>query len=146
VHNLDAGGDYLRYGGQLQSFWRLGRGPRTLSGRLYLDAVTGSLDEVVFTQLPQLGGPYLLRGYDRDQFRDRIATLGSFEYTWDLGRYPMASMFVAMAALYKKRLAASAIGSATQIRLDACAIVSHVTMPAAPADLRSSRTASANTA
>lgn len=101
VHDLEgAGGDYLRYGGQVQSFWRLGPGPRAVSTRLYLDAVTGSFDEVAFTQLPRLGGPYLLRGYDRDRFRDRIAALGSLEYTWDLGRYPMASVFVDAGRVY----------------------------------------------
>src|SRR5579883_2585169 len=42
--------------------------------------------------------------------------------------------------------ATSAIESATQIRFVACGMVSHVTMPRAPAPTRCSSTASANTA
>ena len=94
VHQLEAGGDYWGYGGELQHYFRLGAGPRVLSARLRLDGVTGQLEDVAFSQLPRLGGDMLLRGYPRDRFRDRVATLGSLEYTWDLGRFPMASLFV----------------------------------------------------
>jgi hypothetical protein len=100
VHQYEAGADYFQYGGELQQYLRLGAGPRVLSARLRLDAVTGSLEDVAFTQLPQLGGKYLLRGYPRERFRDRVATLASLEYTWDLGRFPMASIFVDAGRVY----------------------------------------------
>ncbi len=87
---LDAGSDYYRLGVDLQRFLTLGRGPRVLFLRLY----GGDLDEVPFTQLPRLGGKYLLRGYALDQFRDRVAAMASIEYGWDLNRYLSASAFV----------------------------------------------------
>ncbi len=86
-------GDYWRYGGDVQTFIRLGAGPRVLVLRGHVDAVTGELDEVAFSQLPKLGGQYLLRGYPRDRFRDRIAALGTIDYEWDLSRYLIASVF-----------------------------------------------------
>jgi outer membrane protein assembly factor BamA len=46
--------------------------------------VTGTLDEVPFTELPRLGGPVLLRGYRQDRFRDRVRGLMTAEYQWDL--------------------------------------------------------------
>jgi hypothetical protein len=91
---LDAGADYYRYGVDLQRFITLGRGPRTLSGRLYGEAVSGGADEVPFTQLPRLGGKTLLRGYALDRFRDRVAAFGSVEYAWDINRFASASTFV----------------------------------------------------
>jgi hypothetical protein len=91
---LDEGADYWRFGADLQRFIRLGRGPRVLAARLYADGVTGSLDEVPFSQLPRLGGGTLLRGYPLDRFRDRGAAMGSLEYAWDLSRTISASTFV----------------------------------------------------
>jgi outer membrane protein assembly factor BamA len=37
---------------------------------------------VPFIDLPRLGGPVLLRGYDRDRFRDRYSGLATIEYDW----------------------------------------------------------------
>jgi hypothetical protein len=91
---LDDGTDYYRFGTDVQRFARLGRGPRVISGRLYAEAVSGSVDDVAFTQLPRLGGKTLLRGYPLDRFRDRVATVGSVEYTWDLLQWISASAFV----------------------------------------------------
>jgi hypothetical protein len=94
VHQLEAGTDYWRYGGEAQHFLQLGAGPRVLASRFHAEAVTGEIEDVAFTQLPQLGGKMLLRGYPRDRFRDRAALVGSLEYEWDLGRLLMASLFV----------------------------------------------------
>lgn len=93
VHQLDAGADHWRFGGEAQRFFSLGAGPRAISTRLHVEGVTGEIGDVAFTQLPQLGGRALLRGYPRDRFRDRLAVLTSLEYTWDLGQYPTASVF-----------------------------------------------------
>jgi hypothetical protein len=93
VHQLEAGADHWRYGGEAQKFFALGRGPRVFSTRLHVEGVTGNIDDVAFTELPQLGGKMLLRGYPRDRFRDRFAALTSFEYSWDLGKFPRASVF-----------------------------------------------------
>ena len=87
-----AGSPFFRYGGDVQQFIRLGMGPRVLMARVHGEAITGTLDEVPFTELPAIGGPLYLRGYDVDRFRDRIAAFGTVEYAWDL-----ASMFGAAA-------------------------------------------------
>lgn len=86
--------DYWRYGVDLQRYLRVGAGPRVLSARLYGEAVSGDRDEVPFNQLPKLGGWRLLRGYPLDRFRDRVAAVGSLEYSWDLMRELSASVFV----------------------------------------------------
>jgi hypothetical protein len=93
AHQLRAGEDYWGYGGDVQQFFQLGVGPRVLFARLHVEAVTGSVDDVAFSQLPELGGPVWLRGYSRGRFRDRAAAVGSLEYAWDLGGYVRASIF-----------------------------------------------------
>jgi hypothetical protein len=94
VHRLDGGIDFWRYGVDLQHFVRLGEGPRVLAIRAHGEAVTGSIDQVPFTELPALGGPSYLRGYPLDRFRDRVAAFGSAEYRWDLSRRFAASLFL----------------------------------------------------
>jgi hypothetical protein len=100
VTALDGGADYWRFGSDLQRFIRVGEGPRVLAARLYGEAVSGSLAEVPFTQLPRLGGKTLLRGYPLDRFRDRVAALGSLEYSWDLSPLISASTFVDAGRVY----------------------------------------------
>jgi hypothetical protein len=75
---------YGRYGFDAQRYFRIGPGPRVLALRVYLEGVTEKLDDISFYDLPQLGGPLLLRGYDLARFRDRVAGLASAEYQWDL--------------------------------------------------------------
>jgi hypothetical protein len=99
VHQLEAGNDYWRYGGEAIHFLPLGVG-RTLATRLHLESVTGGLDDVAFTQLPQLGGKALLRGYAADRFRDRTAAVASAEYMWDLSSFLLASVFVDAGRVY----------------------------------------------
>ncbi|HEY5949905.1 MAG TPA: hypothetical protein VIV40_30635, partial [Kofleriaceae bacterium] len=53
VYQLEAGHDYWRYGGEAIHFLPLGVG-RTLATRAHLESVTGALNDVAFTQLPQL--------------------------------------------------------------------------------------------
>lgn len=100
VHQLQAGNDYWRYGGEAQHFLGLGVGPRTLMTRLRVEAVTGSLDDVVFNQLPSLGGSAVLRGYANARFRDRASAVGTAEYFWGLGQMFMASVFVDAGRVY----------------------------------------------
>ena len=64
-------------------------------GHFHGEGVTGGRDDVPFTELPALGGPTYLRGYDLDQFRDRIAAFGSVAYEWDLSQWFAARLFVA---------------------------------------------------
>lgn len=100
IHRLDNAPDYWRYGIDLQHFIRLAEGPRVLSLRLHGEAVSGTLSEVPFTELPQLGGLDDLRGYPIDRFRDRVAAIGSIDYAWDLSAFVAARVFVDAGRVY----------------------------------------------
>lgn len=101
VHQLeDMGRDYWGYGAEVQYFTQLGSAPRAIMMRVRTDAVTGEREDIAFTQLPQLGGSQLLRGYPRDRFRDRMSLVTTAEYTWDLSRWLMASTFVDVGRVY----------------------------------------------
>ena len=94
IHRLDNARDYWRYGVDLQHFIRLAEGPRVLALRFHGEAVSGTLAEVPFTELPQLGGLDDLRGYPTDRFRDRVAAFGSIDYAWDVAYWLSARAFV----------------------------------------------------
>ena len=64
------------------------------------EGVTGSRDEVPFSELPRLGGSTYLRGYPLDRFRDRVAAFGSAEYSWDLSQWISANLFVDVGRVY----------------------------------------------
>jgi hypothetical protein len=94
VKALDEGADYWRVGADLQRLFRLGRGPRVLTLRAYGEGVSEGRDLVPFTALPRLGGKTMLRGYEQDRFRDRVAAVGTIEYSWDLSKELSANLFV----------------------------------------------------
>jgi len=98
---LDGGADFWRYGGDVQHFLRVGRGPRVIATRAHLDALTGSREEVPFFDLPQLGGDKLLRGYATERFRDRIAAVASIDYQWDLSQLFSARVFTDVGRVYE---------------------------------------------
>ena len=92
---------YARYGADVQRYFRLDDGPRLLAFRALVEGVTGDYDEVPFYDLPRLGGSVLLRGYDVDRFRDRIAAIASGEYQFDLSnRYMAGFLFVDIGRVY----------------------------------------------
>ena len=99
MHQLQAGHDYWRYGGEAIQFMPLAPG-RSLATRLHVESVSGSQRDVAFTQLPQLGGKTLLRGYPAERFRDRNALAASGEYFWDLNTFLTASLFVDVGRVY----------------------------------------------
>lgn len=88
-----AGSAFARYGVDLEALLHVALGPRMLALRLYGEGVTGDLDEVPFSDLPYLGGD-VLRGYQLARFRDRVAVVGTAQYTWDLSRHINAFVFV----------------------------------------------------
>jgi hypothetical protein len=96
------GGDFARYGGELQHYLHLGFGPRVLIARLHAEGVTGSLDELPFTELPSLGGDAFLRGYPHGRFRDRLAGVASLQYMWNLSMYSEAFVFVDAGRVYRE--------------------------------------------
>lgn len=101
VHELDEiGPDFWRGIVEAQHFWRIAQGPRLLAFRLRGEAVSGSVADVPFSELPMLGGGDFLRGYDFERFRDRVAALGSVEYVWDLAHWFDAALFVDVGRVY----------------------------------------------
>lgn len=99
VVQLEAGASYWRYGAEALYFIPLGLG-RALATRVHLESVTGSVMDAAFSQLPELGGRRLLRGYAPGRFRDRVALVGSAEYFWDIGKFFLASLFVDTGRVY----------------------------------------------
>ena len=93
-HALDDGPDFNRIGVDLQRFVRIAGGPRVLQLRLWGEGVTGDRDKVPFTELPRLGGEYVLRGYDLDRFRDRLAVVAQAAYTWAAASWLAPMLFV----------------------------------------------------
>ncbi len=93
VQGLDGAADFWRYGVELQHDWELAKGPRVLAMRFHGEGVTGSLDQVPFTELPALGGSAFLRGYSYERFRDRVAAVGSVQYEWTLSHLVDAYLF-----------------------------------------------------
>jgi hypothetical protein len=93
---------YTLYGGDVQRFIRIGPNPRVLTLRLMAQEIRGESEEIPFVDLPRLGGPTLLRGYQRDRFRDRALALGSAEYLWDLGRGWAGYLFTDAGRVYPR--------------------------------------------
>jgi len=93
---------YVRYGLDLQRFLRIEEGPRSLALRLHIEGVTGGYQEVSFYDLPKLGGPLLLRGYNLDQYRDRFAALSSVEYQFDTTEFMGGFLFADVGRVYSQ--------------------------------------------
>ncbi len=101
VDRLDGGVDFWRYGGELQHFFRLARGPRILITRVRAQGVSGGRADVPFTELPYLGGGDILRGYSYERFRDRASLMGSIQYSWDLSSRVNAYLFTDIGRVYE---------------------------------------------
>lgn len=99
VDGILGSGSFWHYGMDLQHYIRFASGPRTLELRLYGEGVTGSVNEVPFTELPYLGGDYL-RGYEYGRFRDRVAAFGTAQYFWDVSKYVDAYVFGDVGRVY----------------------------------------------
>lgn len=89
---------YYSYGGELQRYFDLYDGTRTLALRAMVDAIGGTDGrtdgKIPFIDLPRLGGSEYLRGYPTGRFRDRIVMLGTAEYTWALMHNASAFTFI----------------------------------------------------
>ena len=83
-----------RVGFDVQHFVELWAAHRILHLRAGLDTAIGSLDRIPFVDLLSLGGPYVLRGYQRDRFRDRIAAFVTAEYVWEVNDFMAGFAFV----------------------------------------------------
>jgi len=85
---------YARVGIEAQRFVQLWAPHRILHLRAAVDTAIAPLDRIPFVDLPSLGGPYVLRGYPRDRFRDRIAGFATAEYTWEINDFIAGFLFV----------------------------------------------------
>ena len=99
-NSRDLGANLWRGTLELQQFWRIAQGPRLIALRFRTEAISGSLADVPFSELPALGGADFLRGYDYNRFRDRVAAVGSVEYVWDLAHWFAAALFVDVGRVY----------------------------------------------
>jgi hypothetical protein len=90
---------FARYGGEIQKYFDLYEGSRTLALRVLAQSVVGD-EDISFIDLPRLGGSEYLRGYVAGRFRDRAMALASIEYAWDIGNYLSAYTFVDAGRVY----------------------------------------------
>lgn len=93
VGRSDGAVDFYRAGVDARRYLTLARGPRAIELRGHVEWVSGSRDEIPFVDLPRLGGRELLRGYDRDRFRDKVAAVAQVSYVFALSRFLAASIF-----------------------------------------------------
>jgi hypothetical protein len=91
---------FWRGGIDLQRYIPLTRGPRVIELRGYAETVSGPRDEIPFLELPRLGGSRMLRGYDRDRYRDRVSAVAQAAYLFSMSRYLAASLFVDVGRVY----------------------------------------------
>ncbi|MBA2544397.1 MAG: BamA/TamA family outer membrane protein [Deltaproteobacteria bacterium] len=91
----------FRFGLDAERFIPLTIGPRVLSLRAYGEVVTGDRDEVPFANLPRLGGTWVLRGYDVDRFRDRVAAVVQANYRWRAAAWLAMVVFVDAGRVYE---------------------------------------------
>ncbi len=89
---------FYAYGGELQRYFDLYQGTRTLTVRALFDAVGGTDGrtdgKIAFIDLPRLGGSEFLRGYPSGRFRDKAVALGTVEYTWAIMNNSSAFTFI----------------------------------------------------
>jgi len=78
----------------LQQFIPFWNESRVLALRVLAEHADGfGQAQVPFYLMPTLGGARLLRGYDRQRFRDRSALLVSAEYRYEVNPFLMAALF-----------------------------------------------------
>jgi outer membrane protein assembly factor BamA len=91
---------YGRVGIDVQRYVDLWEGTRVLLLRAAADSAIGPYHRIPFVDLPALGGPYYLRGYPRDRFRDRVAAFATVEYTHVVDGHIAVFVFVEPGAVW----------------------------------------------
>lgn len=82
------------YDAEVAGFIDLYYGARVLALRAAHESLTGDLEERPLANLPRLGGPQRLRGYDLNRFRDRMSMLATVECRWPVHEFVQAVGFV----------------------------------------------------
>ncbi|MCA9553811.1 MAG: BamA/TamA family outer membrane protein [Myxococcales bacterium] len=85
---------YFHWGAEAAVYFELWGEDRVLVLRGFVEGVEGDRTRIPFADLPRLGGPYRLRGYRLNTFRDEKAALGTLEYRWRVHQFVTASLFV----------------------------------------------------
>jgi hypothetical protein len=112
---------HVRWELDAQRVFDLYGGDRVLVLRLLSENVAGDVDRIPFVSLPTLGGPELLRGYQRGRFRDKHSLLGTIEYRYPLLRMLSGFLFVDAGQVFRRasdfELADSRLGYGIGIQL-----------------------------
>lgn len=93
--------DFLRWAADVQRLFDVYRGDRVIVLRARAEGVTGPLDRLPITKLPELGGPVHLRGYPRFRFRDRFTAYGTIEYRYPIGEAASGYLFFDAGRVYR---------------------------------------------
>lgn len=90
---------YLHYGASLTGYIDLYAGDRILVLHAAHESVIGPDGAIPFAELPRLGGPRRLRGYERNRFRDEQTLLAVAQYEYPIHEYVDGAVFVEMGSL-----------------------------------------------
>lgn len=90
---------YVHYGAAITGYIDLYGGDRVLVLHASHEAVHGDDDEIPFADMPRLGGPHRLRGWDLNRFRDKNTALVAVEYHYPVHEMVSASLFVEMGSV-----------------------------------------------
>lgn len=90
---------FAHYGAEATGYIDLYHGDRILALHFAHEGVAGDDAAIPFADLPRLGGPRALRGFDRDRFRDNLTALATIEYQYPVHEYLSASLFVEMGSV-----------------------------------------------
>lgn len=85
---------FWHYAAEATLYLDLYRKTRVLVLRGAVEAVHGRYENIPFTDLPRLGGPNRLRGYQLDRFRDKRAAVATAEYHYPIHELLAGSFFV----------------------------------------------------
>jgi len=85
---------FAHYGAEASVHLPLSTRARVLVVRLAFEGVHGDDRRIPFSELPRLGGPFRLRGYRLNRFRDRRLVLGTAEYRFPIHQVVGAHLFV----------------------------------------------------
>ncbi len=84
---------FARIGAELTAFVDVYHGDRILAFHAAHESVLGNDEEIPFAELPRLGGPRKLRGYDLDRFRGKHTLMTAVEYRYPIHDYVNGSVF-----------------------------------------------------
>ncbi|NUO53925.1 MAG: BamA/TamA family outer membrane protein [Polyangiaceae bacterium] len=90
---------YVHYGAAITGYIDLYGGDRVLLLHASHEAVLGEDDDIPFADMPRLGGPHRLRGYDLNRFRDEKTALVAIEYHYPVHEMVSASLFFEMGSV-----------------------------------------------